>query len=65
MTMFRGLAGVSSFHGQKVAANPSIERTAQSLLRSLWPAAHVELQGLPRFVKYKGFPVLSSGTELG
>ena len=24
------------------ASNPSIERTIQSLLRSLWPAAHVE-----------------------
>jgi hypothetical protein len=24
--------------------NPSIERTFQSLIRSLWPAAHVERQ---------------------
>jgi hypothetical protein len=31
--------------------NPSIERTFQRPLRALWAAAHVELQGLPRFVK--------------
>jgi hypothetical protein len=31
--------------------NPSIERTSSSQLRCLAAAAHVELQGLPRFVK--------------
>ena len=32
-------------------SSSSIERMFQSLLRSLWPAAHVELQGLPLEVK--------------
>ena len=31
--------------------NPSIERTGESTLRVLPSAAHVELQGLPRFVE--------------
>ena len=31
--------------------NPFIERTPKSQLRRLLVAAHVELQGLPQFVK--------------
>ena len=48
-------AHVGTFvRGRVQASNPSIERTCQRPLRALWPAAHVELQGLPRFVKRHG-----------
>jgi ribonuclease D len=50
LCVFRAL-GSPYASAESPTPNPSIERTSQRPLRALWPAAHVELQGLPRFVK--------------
>ena len=52
-----GATAKSSTHrrqAEPVSPNPSIERTFQRPLRALCAAAHVELHGLPRFVKRHG-----------